>query len=380
MRYKKPFSLFSRKTQSREVVWYYRSYDEYGRRTTARSTGQTNRTLAERYCAGLIRTDSLVPIRQIVFSEYAKDWWVWDRCAYIKGKLARSSKAKPTISKRYADDMRSSLERFILPKFAKRKLSELTATFIEAFMFSLRDDEGLSPKRVNNITSCLRVMLREAKRRGLLPRDPFDVVRPFANDSRERGILTIEEVMKLFAEEAIPTAWQGNLLYRCINMLAAVSGMRQGEILAVRDEDVRDGYIHVCHSWNRVYGLLPTKTRQVRDVPVPSKVLDSIRPFLGSGGFVFSSNNGERPAVNNTCTETLYKALSSIGVSDRAERNINFHSWRHFFNSMMRARQVPTAILQRVTGHTTMEMVDHYTHFDRGDFKAIEAVQGEIFG
>ena len=45
MRYRKPFTLIKR-----GEVWFYRSYGEYGRRTTKRSTGQTNKTVAERYC------------------------------------------------------------------------------------------------------------------------------------------------------------------------------------------------------------------------------------------------------------------------------------------------------------------------------------------
>jgi integrase len=141
---------------------------------------------------------------------------------------------------------------------------------------------------VNNILSCLRVMLGEAHRLGLIQKNPFSAVRPLADNSRERGVYTIEEVKALFAPENITPVWRGHLLYRVINELAAATGMRQGEILAVRDRDLRDGYIHVAHSWHPKYGLGPTKTRQERDVPVPVRVQEDMRPFVGSGGFVFS--------------------------------------------------------------------------------------------
>jgi integrase len=68
--------------------------------------------------------------------------------------------------------------------------------------------------------------------------------------------------------------------------------MRQGEILAVRDADVHDRFIHVAHSWNPTYGLGPTKTRQARDVPLPARVLQAVQPFLVSGGYVFSMTRG----------------------------------------------------------------------------------------
>ena len=155
-------------------------------------------------------------------------------------------------------------------------------------MFSLRDT-GLSGKRVNNILTVLRVMLKEAVRLNLLQKNPFEVVRPLAVQNRERGVLVIDEVKKLFDPSNILPIWNGYLLHRSINMLAASTGMRRGEVLALRDEDIKGGYIHVSHGYGP-YGIGPTKTRQERDVPVPARVMESIGPFVGSGGFVFSFN------------------------------------------------------------------------------------------
>jgi integrase len=91
--------------------------------------------------------------------------------------------------------------------------------------------------------------------------------------------------------------------------------------------------------------------------------------------------HGERPATGHRITKGLYAALERIGLSheERTRRNINFHSFRHFFNSVMRARQIPVAVLQSVTGHTTLEMTDRYSHFSLDNFKEIVAVQAEVF-
>jgi len=62
-------------------------------------------------------------------------------------------------------------------------------------------------------------------------------VRPLADNSRERGVCTIDEVRKLFAQENLEPVWEGHLLNRVINELAAATGMHQGEILAIQDED-----------------------------------------------------------------------------------------------------------------------------------------------
>ena len=59
----------------------------------------------------------------------------------------------------------------------------------------------------------------------------------------------------------------------------------------------------------------------------------------------------------------FYSALVRIGITDiqRIERNITFHSWRHFFNSYMRTR-IPDNQLRKITGHRTIAMTEHYDH------------------
>lgn len=379
-RLRRDYSLYRRRRKDGKRVWYYRTYDQYGERTAGRTTHETNRIKAERYCNLLLRTGDLVPIKEIVFEEYAKDWWVWGKCAYVRGRLARSPRNRPAISERHAADMLSALKMHILPRFRTTRLSTIRPTMIETWMFEL-EDKGLSYKRINNIAGCLRVMLSEAKRRGLLAANPFEQVQLFGDDSRDRGTFTIEEIRTLFAADSLEKIWNGHQLHRAVNELAAATGLRQGEILALRDEDVHADHVHVAHSWHWKYGLLPTKTRQERDVPVPGRVMNDMSFFVGSGGYVFSMNGGQTPASGSRITQALYDALERAGVppEGRKRRNLTFHSWRHTFNSLARAHAVPTAILQRVTGHSTLQMTDHYTTFRLSDFQDVTRVQDEVF-
>jgi integrase len=73
--------------------------------------------------------------------------------------------------------------------------------------------------------------------------------------------------------------------------------------------------------------------------------------------------------------------LREIGFSEeeRKTRNITFHSWRHFFNTTLRASNVPDSKLQELTGHKTDSMTAHYTQFDIGDFKDVRRLQEQFF-
>ena len=46
---------------------------------------------------------------------------------------------------------------------------------------------------------------------------------------------------------------------------------------------------------------------------------------------------------------------------NRKERNIDFHSLRHFFNSMLRG-EIDDNNLHLIVGHQSKRMIDGYTH------------------
>jgi integrase len=380
MRYRQAFTLYPRKMASGLVVYYYRIRDGYGQRSTGHSTGETTKTAARARCMELFRSGRLGVTTDPLFRTFAADWWVWESCPYIRGQLERGTPDAPKISRRYADEQRRILRSYLLPFFGKYHLSSIAPALIERFMFRLRD-RGLSPKRVNNIVGPLRVMLGEAKRLGELARNPFDSVRPLAPTRTQRELLSLEEVRRLFAPEAIKSVWHGHQLYRAINMLAASTGLRLGEALALRDGDMHEGWLEVRHNWHVRYGLMPPKNRRSRVVPVPRMVLHAIEPFRGNGGFVFSFTRGERPATANRCTEALHAGLERMGIprAEQRRRNLCFHSWRAWFNTVAQTRQVPPPLLRAVVGHGSEAMTRRYSAFSLEHFAPIVEAQKDLF-
>lgn len=66
--------------------------------------------------------------------------------------------------------------------------------------------------------------------------------------------------------------------------------------------------------------------------------------------------------------EAFYEALESIGVKDREERKIVFHSLRHWYNTQLRG-SIPDAVLRRFTGHRDAEMTELYDAGKEIDFE-----------
>lgn len=377
MRYREPFTVFPRKMKSGLVVWYYQTYDNKNRRTTARSTGQTSKGAARVYCNKLFKEDALIPNRggNITFAKYADNWWIWDECEYIRYRRSRRD-----LSRNYVDAGRRNLKLHILPYFGKLRLEVITTYDVEKWLLGFAAN-GLSNLTANVNLTVLNIMLAEAIRRGLLETNPVEKVSPLKKDTRERDILTADEVSRLFNYESVENIWTRKIYYLG-NLLSACTGLRVSEILALRGEVLFDGYINVTEQYDQKYGLVPTKTHDSRQVPIPPEIQKELEILnrKNGGKYFFSLDGGEKPANRQRFNDALTRAMISIGISEeeKKKRNLCFHGWRHFFNTTMRTNDISDGKLQKLTGHKSQAMTDRYTHFKADDFQDVQKIQAKI--
>ena len=72
--------------------------------------------------------------------------------------------------------------------------------------------------------------------------------------------------------------------------------------------------------------------------------------------------------------------MTEIGIpkDEQVKRNLSFHGWRQFFNTTMRTNNISDSKLQKLTGHKSQAMTDHYTHFKADDFQDVQKIQAKI--
>jgi integrase len=153
--------------------------------------------------------------------------------------------------------------------FHRLSLGALTAGMVEDWKLWAIETHGLSGRRVNAIISAMRVPIRYAVRRQELPADPFSSVDKARERLRERGVLTKAEV------EALTHAPMKNGRDRLAVLLAALCGMRRGEVRGLCWEDIGDGIIRIQHNWINHEGDKSPKRGSRRIVPVPQAVAES---------------------------------------------------------------------------------------------------------
>ena len=390
MRCKKPYSLEKRKLKG-VSVYYYRFYDENGLRSH-RSTGQTTAAKAHEYVINKMNTIGLVSAKKekeliasgkinrktVTFRDFTEDFFVWGKCEYI---LDRNTFGGKSISKNHAYTERGYIKNRIQPYFKNTLMSDISTEDIKNYVISMRKKAEITDGSINHIIKIVKIIFSEAVRRKVLTEDPTKGISYIPVNQKDRGILTIEEVHKLFNYETMMEIWGCETTY-IFNLFAVLTGCRRGEILGLLNKYVHNEYAEIKHSWNRISGLTPTKTKETRIVPLPaglSKLLNEIKGF-DPDGFIFSFDNGEKPYPGYQILNSLYEALDNIGISEdeRKNRNITFHSFRHFFNTYCRANNVTDDKVRAVTGHKTQAMVDNYTHFNVDDYKEIAEIQKKI--
>ncbi len=372
MRLRETYSLYERKLKSGKTVFYYQCYDEDGKRICGHSTGQRTKTAARNYCNKLYREGLLLPQKGKIptFEEFAKGWWEWGTCSYLKRRIGRRA-----ITKSYADGAWSKLHNHLLPHFGKMRLDKITEHGIDKWLTSFAG-RGYRNTTANGILNLMGTMLNEAVRQKLIPANPMVLVMKLKKDSKKIEILTPNEVRRLFPE-GWRKVWDSYVPY-VANKLAACTGMRFGEVMGFRGEFLFEDYITVCGQYTS-YGYTDTKTHESRNVPISSTILRDLTELRNSNGagFLFSENGGKTPLGRKSVYDELYSALRKIGIdeNERRRRNLSFHGWRHFFNITLRLDNIVDNKARSVMGHKGRLLTEHYTHFDTAEFTKIRQVQ-----
>ncbi|WP_319476857.1 tyrosine-type recombinase/integrase [Marispirochaeta aestuarii] len=380
----KPYSLFRRKNKQkskRHWIYYAQFKQPDGSFSTAKSTGKTNVYEAIAWAEEYLRSGSAGITKGIRFGAFSDGFFDIDGDYFEEKRLLGDVGSVP--SERWLVNQSGYLKNHLLPFFKNYELTDITQSAVKDYQIERRR-KGYSKSTIIHSLHALRIILARAQEQGLIQGIPS--IAAMKADANERGILTIEEMKKLFnVRWNDPRAYAGNLL-------AAGTGLRQGEILALqRKSIIQSGpaghfYLDVVHSWDSMkLDLKPTKTRKCRQVPLPLSVhtvlndLMDASPFKEPENYIFYSERADRPMLGKDMTAELYRALKKIGIKQeqRKERGIVFHSWRHWYNSLLLNKGISSEKVRSLTGHSTDRMTQNYYHAD--DYADVLQLQEEIF-
>lgn len=248
-----------------------------------------------------------------------------------------------------------------LARLGPQDLQELYAAQLAA---------GASSSSVHHLAMVLHRALEQAVEWGLCVRNVADVVRAPRIGRREMTTLTPEQARE-FLDVVAGVRLEG--LYA----LAITTGMRQGELLALRwtDLDLDRGAAAVRSTLHRVrdgFTFAPPKTaKSRRQVTLTKTAIAALRRHrarqieerLRAGaawqdsGLVFTDEIGG-PLTGSGVTHAFQRILHAAGLP-----RIRFHDLRHTAATLMLGRGVHPKIASEMLGHSTIAItLDLYSH------------------
>jgi integrase len=243
----------------------------------------------------------------------------------------------------------------------KRDVEELMATPAEA---------GLADRTRSGIFKLLSQVFTFAERYGWCETNPCrSVRRPRVRESSEIRFLNQQELEALIASVDVSAEPFGST-DRAIFLTAAMNGMRQGELLALRwrDVDWEAKRIRVRRNYTRGHWSTPKSRSGERAVPLAVKVEVELRKhlqrsrFSGEDDLVFANPLSGEVLPHSPLVRRFKKALKAAGV-----RQIRFHDLRHTFGTRIAASGVPMRVLQAWMGHRDYRTTLIYADYEPGD-------------
>ena len=321
-------------------------------------------------------------------SDFLLRFWDYEKSPYIKEKLAHGQR----IGRLHASDSLKRVNRYWVPYFKGKRLGEVRRADVRAFSLSLAEFE-ISPATINYTMLAGTTALRWAFQNELIPSDPTLGVKRFSGKAKKRGVLTVDEAKRLF-----DLSWDDERS-KIGNMLAMTTGLRAGEIVGLQLRDILEDRLNIQHAWACEDGLKTPKNGETRQVPLLPEIRDDLLKLAlknphrrGGEGFVFYSTSPDAPMDRKVLLKGLSRGLIRLVAGDckddasfaRAvaywkERNVVFHSWRHFYSSRM-ADQLDARKVMQATGHKSAAVFQAYAeHAEEKNFLDVQSVMGKIF-
>ena len=155
--------------------------------------------------------------------------------------------------------------------------------------------------------------------------------------------------------------------------VACFAGLRQGEILALRwqDIDFEMGIIRVVRSYNPYYGMMDLKTpSSIRTVPMIPRLISTLKELRKESGtpapeeLLFKSPEGNPINRDTLVSKDFEETLKRAGV-----KRVRFHDLRHTYASLCISAGMDPKALQHAMGHSSIATtMNIYAHLFPGSY------------
>lgn len=309
------------------------------------------------------------PGDSMTFAEYAETW----HADYCKLHKAESQ---------HRED-RSTLDLHLIPALGPKRLDSLRRRDLLDLQKALsktkvqRGDRCLSPKTVNNITGLAAKILATAADEEIIVANPFARVKPLPIVEQHFDYWTPKE-----RDHFLRFARQHDAEFTRVVQLACFSGLRHGEITALRRRDIDfDRNLIILargYSFKLRKDFDRTKGGRADSIALHPSAREALLPAI----LLKPSERIFPLQLLDHAWERLQRLCKKT-----ESRVIRFHDLRHTFASCLAMDGVDRYTIQKLMRHATANMTERYMHLspeflhrELGRLKAPGAAMAPVSG
>lgn len=319
--------VFKRKGSDKYYFWYKNKFGKWCKRASSFTNRKNAEFEQQEFQRSILNQKfGYAEIKSISFEAFAEE--------YRDKVSVRKKSFKSDLSR--LKNLRNYFKNSLLHEIKAKDIDEYIQSRLGCI--SARK-KPVSRTSVNRELELLKAMLNKAIEWEYLEANPARKVKKFREENRDR-IISVSEVNKLIGMAKEPL--------RSFILLAVHTGMRRGEILKLKWEDVHlnEKYLFVKH----------TKTYCSRKIPINNVIislLNRLRASAPTNEYVFANPKTKKPYVEiSSSWGTLLKRANIA--------NLTFHDLRGIFATYFHSQDHDLLALQRMLGHQSIQTTLRY--------------------
>jgi integrase len=264
-------------------------------------------------------------------------------------------------------DYRIILDRHLVPFFGEGGIDRIDTEDVSRFLVA-QGRSGAARQSIINRLNLLGGIYGHAVKRGWADTNPVAAVDRPRSDGGNADIRFIDSTELEALLRAVPDDTLG-AMERVLYLAAAMTGLRQGELVALRwrDIDWAAGLLRVRRSYTRgTYGK-PKSKRSSRAVPLADRIAAGLeRHFQRSNYQADDDLVFCHPETGNPYDASRLRRRFSKAVARAAVREVRFHDLRHSYGTAMASAGAPLRSLMEWMGHADLKTTLIYADYSPG--------------
>lgn len=308
----------------------------------------------------------------------------WTTAQYLRHWL--DNVAKPRVKRRSWLSYEGHIRLYLIPHLGPVRLTKLGSQHIQAMNTKLMAQ--VSARTVRHALSTLNNALNHALKTNLVARNVATLADSPRVVRHEITSLTPEQVRSLLQ------AAEGDRL-ECLYMMAICTGLRVGELFALRwsDVDLEKQRLQVKATLNRYRGPWqieePKSASSRRSISLPALAVSALKEHRRrqledrmaskrweDNDLVFCTRLGTPLSLTNVHRRSFKPLLEKAGLP-----NIRFHDLRHSAASLLLGEGEHPKVVQELLGHSSISLtMDTYSHLVEGMQRSVADKMERILG